>query len=127
METTDLYQLSTSVNDGILEITLTGEISGHKIPKIQKEIQALRSEKGDIILVDIRPVTESKTYTHADIYHLKIPDKATGKTAILDIPENGYIKSFIEKIPWGSFLEVKWFDNIDEAKDWLKGSGRNEI
>ncbi|MCE5211211.1 MAG: hypothetical protein LLG40_06625 [Deltaproteobacteria bacterium] len=123
-----MYQLSTSVNDDILEILLTGTVAGHIIPKIQKEIQAIRTEKRDIILLDIRPVTKGKTYTYVDtLYYIKIPDKATGKTAILDNPENGYVKSFIEKIPWGSFLKVRWFDNIDEAKDWLKSSGRGEI
>jgi len=119
MENTKSYQISTSVNDGILEINITGDVTGRNIAEIQKAVDELRIEKGDRVLLDVRAVTKGKTYTDT-VYYLKSPEIATGKTAILDLPENEFIKPYLERLSYGTFLKVKWFCDIDEAKNWLK-------
>lgn len=119
MKNEKLYQVSTSVTDGILEIVVTGDVTRCDIPEVQKEIDTLRTEKGDLILVDLRAVSKGKTYADT-VHYLKRPEGATGKTAILDNPENEFIKPFLERLSFGTHLRLKWFCDADEAKDWLK-------
>jgi hypothetical protein len=119
MENAKSYQISTSVNDGILEINVTGDVTGRNIADIQKAVDELRIEKGDIVLLDVRAVSKGKSYTDT-LYYLKRPENATGKTAILDLPENEFVKPYFERLSYGTSLKVKWFCDIDEAKDWLK-------
>jgi len=119
MEQNTDYQISTSVNEGILAILITGTLSGNNIPKIQKEVDALRINKGNKVLLDVRAVSEGKTFSDT-LYYLRQPESATGKTAILDHPDNEFIKPFFERLSKGSFFTVKWFSDFEAARKWLQ-------
>lgn len=125
MEKKSEYQISTSVNEGILEVIITGMITGNNVSKMQQEVDALRAGKGDTILLDVRAVSEGKMYSDT-LYYLRQPANATGKTAILDSPGNECLQPFFERLSRGSFFKVKWFSDIDAAKRWLK-SDNNKI
>jgi hypothetical protein len=127
VEKKEEYQISTSMNDGILEIIIIGSVNGRNISKLQKEVDTLRIVKGDKLLLDIRSISEGSGYSDA-LYHLRRPEMATGKTAIVDIPENEQNKSFFETIlTHNTNMKVKWFSNINVARDWLKCTQRNSV
>jgi len=117
MENKQTYNISTSENEGILEIALSGEITRYGLLDLQKEINSLRKIRGNKIILDIRLLNGRSI---DDFYHLRRPENDIGKTAILDLSENEYVKSCCEDLAKNTFLKMKWFSNIDDAKAWLK-------
>ena len=116
------YQISSSVNDGILEIVLTGELVDSAHDKFSNEIIAITETKGvKDVLVDIR----------AFKWHLGIieiyervrnypPHMYKLNFAIVDIMENADFQSFHEVTAVNAGMSLKWFNNIDSARVWLK-------
>jgi hypothetical protein len=67
--------------------------------------------------LDVRAFTGRSMDT---FYHVRRPGKATGRTAVADLPENEYIKFRCENIALDTSMKIKWFTDIDVARNWLK-------
>ena len=116
------YQISSSVNEGILEIILTGEFRSGTLEQIKNEVVAIeksvniRSE-----LIDIRKVkghpSIAEIYSFARSFN---PDRVKLNTAIVDVAKNFDIKSFLETTTCNTGLSFKFFTDIDSAREWLK-------
>ena len=117
MEEKDEYQIWTLKDDGIVEIVVTGKLTRRNFSEFQKEIQSIRETKGDTILLIVRVLTDKSLDS---FYHARRPETATGKTAVVDYPEYEYMKSRWEDIAKTTPMKLKWFGNIEEAKEWLK-------
>jgi hypothetical protein len=117
MEEKTEYQISASTNDGILEIVVTGKVTGYNVSQFQQEINAIRAAQGDRILLDIRPLVERSIDS---FYHVRRPPHATGRTAVLDLPENEFMKIRCEDVAKYTSMELKWFSDAGTAKAWLK-------
>jgi len=117
MESKKAYQILTSIYNEYIELVFSGKIASHDISEIQKEIQSIRESKGNKLLLDVRLLTERSIDT---LYHVRRPENATGKIALVDLPENEYMKSRCEDIAKNTLMELKWFSDIDAAKAWLK-------
>jgi hypothetical protein len=113
------YRLSASINDGIIEIILSGTVTRTNVSRLQKEIDSLRNEKGSRLLIDVRTLNEGSGY-HDVLYYIRRPDKATGKTAILDVPGNDRLETFLKTATLNTHLEARYFSNLDLARNWLK-------
>lgn len=116
------YQISSSVNDTILEIILTGEILKSAYDTMINKISDVVKENGlKNLLVDIRDLKGRlgiiETYKSVRSYP---PHMYTIHFAVVDIPENAGFQSFQETIALYAGLQFKWFTEMDTAKTWLK-------
>lgn len=124
MDTNTTYQILTSENDGILEVTITGKVKGSDVKKLQQEMQRFRNSFGDKLLVDLHAVNDGQGYGDS-LYYVRRPERPTGKVAIVDLPVHEKYKQFFETAVMNTGMKVKWFTDIDEARTWLKSQNKN--
>jgi hypothetical protein len=116
------YNLSTSLNDDIVEIVITGELEKKDLQKFVNEISAiLKSMNANKFLADIRELKGRYSYVEAYSYVRNYPPHFRIKTAVVDIPENADFEDFHETTANNAGLPLKWFTDIDKARAWLKG------
>ena len=122
MEKETDYQISSSVNEDILEITLIGEITKDAVPKLEFEvIDIIKSNNLKNLLVDFRSIKGRFGYIEAyERVRNYPPDRSRVKNAIVDIPEHADYESFQETTARNAGLSWKCFTDIDKARSWLK-------
>jgi hypothetical protein len=116
------YQISSSVNDGILEIILTGEFRNGSLEQIKNEVFAI--EKSVNIkneLIDVRKVKGYHSIVEIYSFARSFPsDRPRMNTAVVDTAVNADIKMFFETTTSNTGLSFKFFTDIDAAREWLK-------
>jgi len=122
------YQISSSVNNGILEIVLTGEESVNNIEEMKNEIDnIIITNNIKYVITDVRALKGrlgiSNTYQRVRRYH---PDIHKFKLIIVDLPENADYQRFHETTAVNAGLSLKFFTDIDTAREWLKIEQREE-
>jgi len=117
------YQISSFVNEDILEITLTGEITEDAVSKLEFEVIAIiKSNNLKNLLVDFRAIKGRFGYIEAyERVRNYPPDRYRVKNAIVDIPEHADYESFQETTARNAGLAWKCFTDVEEARVWLKG------
>jgi hypothetical protein len=115
------YQVSSSVNEEILEIILTGEFRDGTLELIKNEVVAIeKSVNIKSELIDIRKMKGHPSITEIYSFARSFPSDRRMKTAIVDVAENFDVKSFLETTSFNVGLSFKFFTDIDAAKEWLK-------
>jgi hypothetical protein len=122
MEKNPDYQLSKTVEDGIVEIVFTGEVAASTVETLVNEVLAIRkANNAKALLVDCRKLKGrfgvSEAYYRVRSYPLDVPGR---HTAVVDIEENAVFQSFYEAKACDAGLSLKWFTDIDAARAWLK-------
>jgi len=116
------YRVSASVNEGIFEIVINGELPSDSIQTLMNELNdSVISSKAQKVLVDVRNVKSH--FGHAETYLLAIKNPScfdTIPTAILHALDDSRLGSFHECLLRSNGLPVKWFTDIDKARKWLK-------
>jgi len=123
MEKKEEYQISSSVNEGLLEFILSGEILESQINTMIEECNATILASGvKYILMDVRAIKGRYGYVGAYARVRSHPPEFYGriKVAIVDLPENSDYRNFHETTALNVGLKVKWFTDIDAARAWLK-------
>ena len=116
------YQISSSVNEGILEIVLTGEVTNDDMETVMKKIFALRkSIDTNNELIDVRELNGRfgivETYTFIGKLHSNRPRV---NIAFVDVVENAVYNKHHEATAINAGISFKWFTDIDVARDWIK-------
>ncbi|MDI6741296.1 MAG: hypothetical protein QMD11_01035 [Smithella sp.] len=116
------YQISSSVNDGVLEIVLTGEVTNDDFETINKKTIAIqKSMDVDNELLDVRTLNGRlgivETYNFARNLHSERPKI---NIAFVDIVDNVSYNSIHEAPLINAGLSFKCFTDIGAARDWLK-------
>jgi len=117
------YQISASVNEGILEFILSGEILENQINTMIKELNATILASGvKYILMDVRAIKGRYGYAGAYERVRSHPQEFYGRTkvAMVDLPENSDYRDFHETTALNAGLKLKWFTDTDKARTWLK-------
>ena len=116
------YQIASAVNDGFVEMTLTGEITNSSTENLMQDLIAsdklLEKRKQ---LIDFRQLRGRLGIT--DTYHFvrRYPVcQPAMKIAFVDTPDNVEMASFQEATALNAGLRFKWFTDIDSARIWLK-------
>jgi hypothetical protein len=122
MEEKKEYQLVASVNEGILEIIITGTIPMN-VDKQLDEIKAIaKTMNVGLLLVDVRSekgrIGFGESYFRVRESSANMPSM---KIAIVDLEENAGLQSFQEISAKNAGLPLKWFTDIEVARTWLKG------
>lgn len=116
------YQISSAVNETILEITLTGEMTEDAVSKMECEVlDIIKSNNLRNLLMDFRAMKGRFGYIEAyERVRNYTPDRYRLKNAIVDIPDHADYASFQETTARNAGLSWKSFTDIDEARAWLK-------
>ena len=116
------YQISSSVNDGVLEIVLTGDVTNDDFETINKKTIAIQQSMNiDNELLDVRTLNGRlgivKTYNFVRNLH---SDRPQINIAFVDIVDNVSYNSIHEAPLINAGLSFKCFSDIGAARDWLK-------
>jgi hypothetical protein len=129
MEKKAEYQISSSVNEGILKIVLTGEVIKTEIEKLVNEVIAIIKANGlKNVLVDVRTI--KGRFGYAEVYsrvRSYPPDLLKVNFAVVDLPENADYESFHETTAQNAGMKLKWFTDIDAAIAWLKNKKKEKL
>jgi hypothetical protein len=126
MEKKARYQMSSYVNEGILEVVLTGELTNDNVEEIMKELVFLqKSMNTNDELIDVRKIKGRLEFSEVHVFVKSIPsDKPRMKTAFVDIVENADYNAFYEIVAKNTGLSFKTFTDIEAARAWLKRKHR---
>lgn len=112
------YQISSSVNNGILEVVITGNAIGMIYEEMRNEVDVIiKANNATKAIIDVRAlegrIETSEIYryvrNHSSVIY-EIP------AAVVDLPENtGYATA-----AKNAGLSFTWFTNIDAARKWIK-------
>jgi hypothetical protein len=118
------YQISPSVNEGILEIIFTGEVISSTLGNLQKEVIAvIDANDVDNVLIDIRSLKGSSGFGDAYERVRKYPPNILRlNVAIVDTPARMDFDSFYETTSHNAGIRFKFFTDMDTARDWFKSS-----
>ena len=128
MEKKPEYQISASVNDGIIEIVMTGEVVESAVKNMQNEINAIIQGNGiGNVLIDVRAIKGRFGNTSAHHrFRNYLPDFHRINFVFVDLPENADFESFQEVTAKKSGMSFKWFTDMDTARKWLKSKGKKK-
>lgn len=118
MENRAEYQISSSVNEGILEISITGNAIGSVFENMSNEVDAIiKANNSKKVIIDARALKgrldETEIYRFVRNHHSVIYEI---EAAMVDIPENDSYKNAIIN----AGLRFEWFYDIDAARAWLR-------
>jgi hypothetical protein len=121
MEEKEKYQVLSSVNEGILEIVIIGEITASTYENVTNEVNAvIKSNDAKKAIADFRAVEKriepSEIYRYVRNYNSVLFDI---KFAIVDLPENVSYKSSAINAGLSSLM---WFTDIDDARKWIRSN-----
>jgi len=118
MENQPAYQISSSVNDGVLEVVLKGKAIGMTYEKMRNEVDAIiKANNATKAIIDVRTLEgrlkTSEIYRYVRnhssvIYEIQV--------AIVDLPENADYSTAVKN----AGLLFTWFTDIDAARNWIK-------
>jgi hypothetical protein len=117
------YQISTSVNEGILEIVFTGEVTQYAVEKLHTEvITILKETNAKAVLSDVSALKgRFEEFAAAYFQVRKFPKDIIGLcSAVVDTSENEAYHTFYETTAANVGQTVKWFTDINAAREWLK-------
>ncbi len=119
MEKNADYQVSSSVNDGILEIVVTGNAIGIATnEKMLNEFDAiLKANNANKAMIDVRALggrlEETEIYRFVRTFSSVIFEI---QVAIVDRPEKASFSTAVKN----AGLLFTWFTDIDIARKWIK-------
>ena len=120
MENSTPYQISLFVNDGILELVITGTAIGNDFEKMMDEMDAiLEANDAKEVIIDIRPFEEHIDSTTIYHYARKHDLFIQGiKTAVVDLQEKTSFAIALKN----AGVPVERFADIDLARKWIQSN-----
>lgn len=122
MEAKTDYQLSTSVNEGIVEIVVTGEITRNRIDRLHNEVITIVKGKGArAVLCDVHAL-KGPPDNLAEVYFRARsipPDVRTLPSAVVLLSEDKAYQSFYETTSANAGHAIKFFTDVNAARTWL--------
>jgi hypothetical protein len=111
MKKKSTYYISTSVNEEIVEVVITGKVTKDSVGKLKNEVEVIAKSLNakklswDVRALEIRfgyaetyfRITESPSFFH------------NINTTFVDIPENSDLRAFHEYRSKNAGLSLKWF------------------
>ncbi|MBN1397399.1 MAG: hypothetical protein JXA06_05135 [Bacteroidetes bacterium] len=116
------YELTSSINEGTLEIKLSGKGADHKdagkLLSTIAELIAARHPKH--ILIDIRSIQNRLGFLDAyQLIHSVPPGTSHIKTAIIDREEHKSLQNFYETTSENAGFVAHFFSDETAARTWL--------
>jgi hypothetical protein len=119
------YKIAVFENDGIIEVTITGEVADHDVDKMENDVQAvLKPMNPKKLLADVRSLKIQRSIVDTYNRVRNYPPLMRIKTAVLDIPDHADFQKFHETTANNAGIPMKFFMDIDEARAWLKSRSK---
>jgi hypothetical protein len=122
MEEKTNYQLSASVNEGMAETVITGEITEDTIDQLHNDVLALlKKRQPKALLIDISTLEGRYDDVSAAFFRTRSlpPDVIRLPAAVVDPKSGADFVSFYETTAANMGQTVKWFADIEATKTWL--------
>ena len=123
MEKKKDYNISISAGDKILEIVLTGELTKDAIGLLHAEVMEIL-KKGNVkaVLVDVRTLKAQGDDFGSAFFRVRSSPSEVKKMhfAIVVASAKTDYMSFYETTSANIGQAVRWFDDIEAARTWLK-------
>lgn len=123
MKNESTYTISVSLNEDILEIIFSGELTRGLHDKIVNDVlSAIRDNSAKKVLIDISSLKGRLGI--ADSYQCvrNLPSHIYNMHfAMVNVHGQDDIERFQETTALNAGIKVKWFADIDTARAWLKG------
>jgi len=123
MEKSTAYQLSISLNDEIVEITIGGEIRKREIESLHKDVISIISDhKAKSVICDITSLKGRFDEFAAAYFRVRNIPKNVGilPTAVVDQSKNEAYRAFYETTASNVGQRLKWFYDMESARSWIK-------
>lgn len=124
MEEKTNYQISTSVHEGVLEIVMLGEVTQNTIERLHTEmISIIREKDAKAVLADVSALKGFHDPFAAAYFRARsIPkDILCLPAAVVDIASKiTSYQSFYETTAANVGQKLKWFNDIEDARTWLR-------
>ena len=122
MEKKEKYQISSSVDDEIIEIVLTGEFIESAVEELQNKVgDIIEAKEAKNVLVDLRTFNGRASIIETYIsIRRPLPTRLKVNVAVVDLPENAAVISCLETTALSAGRSLKCFTDIDKARTWLK-------
>jgi hypothetical protein len=120
------YQVLSCLNEDILEIVYTGEVTHSTFENVLNETNVLiKANNAKKVIADFR-ASDNKTdpahwYYYLRNYHHAILET---KFAVVDLPENEKLKTAVMN---AGLTALAWFSDIDAAREWIKKNQTRKI
>ena len=126
MEKKEKYQVSSSVNEGILEIVVIGDVTASTYENVVNEVNTIiKANNATKAIADFRAIEgridPTEMYRYIRSYNAILFDI---QYAIVDLPENVHYKTAAKNAGLKSLM---WFTDMDAARKWIKGIKENNI
>lgn len=115
------YEITSSMNKDILEITISGQGSKENRSEIvMKVVDLVRRAEPRCVLIDVRsirgPLGVIETYDIVDSYPKGTPHI---RAAIVDAKEHKRQTNFYETVSVNVGYAIQYFTDMDAARAWL--------
>ncbi len=116
------YQLSSTLHEGLLEIVISGNLTGAAVAALHNQVIALiQTNHARAVLCDVRDAKGPTEFGEAYYRVRRYPrDLFKLPLAIVEPPTHVAYQSFHETTAANAGLSLKWFSDIDEARAWIK-------
>ena len=122
MENKPTYNISTFMNEEILEIVSAGVVTYDCVEIFTQKIQDIvKSKNATMLLSDVSALKMPRVCSEAYSRIRKYPPFFRIKTAVVDHPENEDFQMFQEAAAAIAGIEMKYFTDADAARAWLRG------
>jgi len=127
MGSSEEYQIASSMNNGILEIVVKGEITEKTYEEVVNDGNAIiKANHATKVIADFRAVDKRIDPSEMYRYFRKFDVLLFNiQYAIVDLPENIHYKTAAIN---AGLKSLQWFTDMDAAREWLKsndGSGND--
>ena len=122
MEAKTNFRLSTSENEVIFEIVITGEVTKDTVDELHHEVMKLLQGKSiQALLIDVGAVPTRQEALAAAFFRVRsLPvDIVKIPTAVVDPNYDASYTSFYETTAANVGQSAKWFTDIEAARTWL--------
>jgi len=114
-------EIIVSKNDNILEMKITGQLTEFSAGQLVKDIPLLTKEHAySNYLIDLRSLDGTLGIGSSYFYVERCSFERSKNIAIVSPKENENFYSFIETVAFNRCINLRHFDLIEEAVDWLK-------
>ena len=119
------YQLTVSWDEDVLAITITGQLIKENAAQAATEIaqevyEIIRRDNPQRLLVDCRTLQGRLSIGETYFHTRKREQVLRVKTAVVDVVENESYYSFHEITATNAGVLIKFFNDYDAAKAWLR-------
>lgn len=118
------YQITSSIVDARLELTLSGHSTVGNAETIAREVIEKIKEAGQgDVLIDVRNIRGRLGFVKTYYLIRALPETdQSEKTAVVDLEENRPSFEFHELTAANAGYHIRFFTDMEEARQWLAGA-----